>query len=312
MIKLKDIAEKVGVTVATVSYALNNDPRLPDSTKQKIILTAQEMGYQGKSGRSVSKDTVKQVVLCINSFSGGIFKVIVEAMKETFALHNCQLLIYTGTEISKLKWMDGMIILNSRIPSAEIEKLVSKNIPIVLMDRELNLHGTVNVTLDNFNGCFQTTQSAIDKGAKTFAFIGGPKESYESHYRYDGFCKALEANGLSDKNAIVLQTDFTYQGGISTLRFMLERGIIPDAIVCANDETAMGIIDGLKKGNVTKDVIVTGFDGVINYTSPTRFVTAKADHKHWATTSSYTMIQLFDRNPAKSIKLPVQIVEHNM
>ncbi len=312
MIKLKDIAEKVGVTIATVSYALNNDPRLPDSTKEKIILTAKEMGYTGKSGRAVSKDTTRQVVLCINSFSGAIFKVIIEAMKETFALHNCQLLIYTGTEVSKLKWMDGMVILNSRVPPSEIEKLTAKNIPVVLMDRELNLHGTVDITLDNFNGCLQTTQSAIDEGAKTFAFIGGPKESYESRYRYDGFCKALEENGLSDKNSIVLQTDFTYQGGISTSRFLLERGIIPDAIVCANDETAMGIIDGLKNGNVTKDVIVTGFDGVMDYNLPNRFVTAKADHKHWATTSSYTMIQLFDRIPVKSIKLPVQIIEHNM
>lgn len=312
MIKLKDIAEKVGVTIATVSYALNNDPRLPDSTKQKIILTAKEMGYQGKSGRSVSKDTVKQVVLCINSFSGSIFDVIIEAMKETFALHNCQLLIYLGTEVSKLKWMDGMVILNSKVPPSEIEKLTAKNIPVVLMDRELNLHGTVNITLDNFNGCLQATKCAIDKGAKTFAFIGGPKESYESRYRYNGFCKALEENELADKNSIVLQTDFTYQGGISTSRFLLERGIIPDAIVCANDETAMGIIDGLKNGNVSKDVIVTGFDGVMDYNLPNRFVTAKADHKHWATTSSYTMIQLFDRIPVKSIKLPVQIVEHNM
>ena len=67
MVKLIDIAKHLGLSVTTVSYSLNNDPRIPAATKQRVLDAADKLGYTGKSGRSRGGDYLKQVVLCLNS-----------------------------------------------------------------------------------------------------------------------------------------------------------------------------------------------------------------------------------------------------
>lgn len=313
MVKLIDIARQLGLSVTTVSYSLNNDPRIPAATKQRVLDAAEKLGYRGRSGKPRGSGYLKQVVLCLNSLRGGVYTEIVEAMKDTLVLNNCDLMVYIGADVTRIKWMDGLFVLNSKVSNADIMKITSRNIPVILMDRETELDGAVSVTLDNFNGCKEATQCAVDAGAKTFAFIGGPKESFESGYRFNGFKSALAENGLNDKNTLVLQTDFTYDGGLNACRFVLEHTSLPDAVVCANDETAMGIIAGLKAGNVKKDIIVTGFDGVMEYDAPNRFVTAKADLAHWAASSSYSMLQLFEHITSTAAKkIPVKTVRYNI
>lgn len=311
MVRLKDIANYLNLSVTTVSYSLNNDSRIPESTRLKVINAAAELGYKGKSGQSHSSDKyMRQVVLCLNGVKGEIFTEIIDSMQKTLNLHNCELLLYSGRNISKLKWLDGVVVLNSRITNAELETITARRIPVVLMDREEHVNNAVHVILDNFNGCRETTLNAINAGAKTFAFIGGPRESYESQKRYEGFCAALAESKL-DSIELVLQTDFTFEGGLNACRFLLERDNLPDAIICGNDETAMGIIEGLKQGKALKHVIITGFDGTTP-SEPIRYVTAKADHKHWGTTAAYSMIQLFEHAPSvQDIKLPVSLIEYN-
>lgn len=311
MVKLSDIAKFLGVSITTVSYSLNNDPRIPAATKQRVIDAANQLGYTGKSGKSANKDYLKQIVLCLNTLKGDVYSDIIAAMKATLNLNNCELMVYVGSEITRIKWMDGLFVLNSRVKNEDIEQIASRRIPAVLMDREVDIDGTMCVTLDNFKGCNAVTQRAIEQGARSFVFIGGPKESYESQYRYNGFCKALSDNGLMRRDILTLQTDFTYVGGLNACRFVLERESAPDAIVCANDETAMGIVAGLKAGNVTKDVIVTGFDGLVDSSHMQyRFITAKADHKYWATTSSYSMLQMFEHGVQHDMKIPVQVIDN--
>ncbi|MEG2158725.1 MAG: LacI family DNA-binding transcriptional regulator, partial [Clostridia bacterium] len=70
MITIKDIATAANVATSTVSYALNNDPRIPEETKHKIMKIAKDLGYQGKSGKKIGQGYSRQVVLCLNSING--------------------------------------------------------------------------------------------------------------------------------------------------------------------------------------------------------------------------------------------------
>lgn len=311
MVKLTDIAQHLGLSVTTVSYSLNNDQRIPPETRQKVIDAARELGYVGKSGRSNSGDYLKQIVLCVNSISGGVYDEIVAEMKSTLKLNNCELMIYVGSNIARLKWLDGLFVLNSRVSNDDIKKIANKRIPVVLMDRETRIDNVSNITTNNFDGCYRTTQYAIEAGAKTFAFIGGPKDSFESHYRYDGFCKALSDYKLSSGNVMVLHTDFSYDGGLKACRFILQQSALPDAIICANDETAMGILKGLKTAFVQKNIIVSGFDGVIQKDDNYRFITAKVDRKYWAATAVYAMNKKFENGTDQYIQIPIQSVDFN-
>ncbi len=311
MITLKDVAQKANVAVSTVSYALNNDPRIPDETKQRILAAAQELGYMGKSGRKHNHVYQRQMVLCLHSISGIIYPEIVSTLKSVLNVSNCELVVYVGENISNLKWMDGLFVLNSGVPTSEIRTLTSRRIPVVMMDRDDDVDGAVNVTLDNFKGGYDVTTAIINRGAKTFAFVGGPNNSSESHDRYDGFCQALIDNHLQSNKTVVLQSDFTYEGGISVSRFLLEKSVLPNAIICANDETAMGIHNELIRKNLEGNVLLAGFDGL---EPPIRFpyVTAKAERKHWGAIAAYSMMQLYDHSsmPEQKVKIPVEVVEY--
>lgn len=311
MVTLKDVAREAGVAVSTVSYALNNDPRIPEATKQRILEATERLGYEGKSGRKLNQGYLRQAVLCLDTISGNIFSEIANTLKSVLNVSNCELLIYVGSNVSKLKWLDGLFVLNSNVDTNEIVAITHRRIPVVMMDRDFSIDGATNVTLDNFGGSYNVTKKLIERGAKTFAFIGGPNRSFESRDRYEGFNKALSDASLQSKETITLQSDFTYEGGRNVSRYLLEMPVLPNAIVCANDETAMGIYDGLKSKGLEDKVMLAGFDGAAPK-SDFRYVTAKAEHKHWGAIAAYSMLQMFDhvKTPEQKIKIPVQAVEY--
>lgn len=310
MITLKEIAEKANVAVSTVSYALNNDPRIPEETKHRVLQVAQELGYSGKSGRKRNQGYLRQAVLCLNSMSGEVYTEIVNSLKSVLNVSNCELMVYVGSNISRIKWMDGLFVLNSNVETSEIEEVTRRRIPVVMMDRDVIVDGATNVTLENFKGCYGVTTELIRRGARTFAFIGGTNRSFEGKARYEGFCQALTDARLQSKSTIVLQSDYTYEGGVNVSRYLLELPRLPDAIVCANDETAMGIYEGLRSKNLQDDVMLAGFDGIAPKT-PFRYVTAKAERKHWGAIAAYTMLQMCDHvKTEQKIKIPVEVVEY--
>ncbi|MDD4291615.1 MAG: LacI family DNA-binding transcriptional regulator [Clostridia bacterium] len=309
MVTLKDIAKAAGVAVSTVSYSLNNDIRIPDETRRKVISIAEQMGYTGKSGRRKESGYFRQIVLCLNSIGGEIYPQIVSALKKVLNFGNCELLIYIGKDVSRLKWVDGLIILNSEVEDKEVERVAQRRIPIVFMDRDVEISDTASITLDNYKGLYKITEMLLDKGAKNFAFVNGPQGSYESQDRFSGFSDVLTDRHIAKKNIISLQSDFTYDGGVNASRYLLGLTSLPDAIVCANDEMAWGVIDGLHIGTETAhSVTVTGFDGIM--TSGKKYITASADRTHWGSIVGYTMLQWLERIPPeqKHIKVPVEVV----
>lgn len=310
MVTIKEIAEKVGVATSTVSYALNNDPRIPDDTKHKIFTTAQEMGYHGKSGHKSGSGYLKQLVLCVNSISGEIYTELNKAIRNVLNVSNCELMLYVGTNISKIKWMDGLFMLNSQVPNQAIVEVTNRRIPVVLMDRDVTMNGAVSVTLDNKQGGYLVTKAVIEKGARSFAFVKGPTSSYENAARYEGFLQALSESMLSRRKVVEIQGDFTRDSGLNVSRYLIGLDNLPDAIICANDEMAFGVLDGLSQAGLADKVWVTGFDG-LKYPDGSRYITAKADRSHWGTTASYTMLQMLQRTRVDThVTIPVELIEH--
>lgn len=312
MVTIKEVAKKANVAASTVSYALNGDPRIPEETRHRIIEIAQKLNYVGKSGRKSSVDYLRQVVLCLNSIKGEVYTEIVHSMKKVLDVNNCELLIYLGTDVSKLKLTDGLLVLNSQIETDDIKEVLNRKIPVVVMDRKIPIPDAVYVTLNNFQGVYGTTCAAIKKGAKSFAFVGGPASSFESKERYEGFVQALKESFLQRKDTPVLQSDFTYEGGMNASRYLLNLPSIPDAIICANDEMAMGVIDGIASQNekLLQTHIITGFDGFL----PQRempYITAKVERAHWGSVAAYSIIRCFDKlKSEKDVCLSTELIEH--
>jgi len=294
MVTIKDIAKVSGVAPSTVSYSLNNDSRIPEETRQKVLAAAQQLGYKGRSGRKPVASEKKQIVLCINSFSGTIYEELTLAIREVLKSSGCEFLIYLDKNVTDLKNVDGILMLNSRISNDSIRELVKRKVPVVVMDRNENIDGAVSVTLDNLGGCYEVTKRAIALGAKSFCFVSGPNVSYESKDRFAGFKAALEEAGID--NFIQLPGDFTVESGKRAATFMLS-GQVPDAVICANDEMAEGVY-AVISASEQKVPLICGFDGTYKELNHD-FITAKASRSDWGHNAVYVLLNLL--NGASSV-----------
>lgn len=309
MATLKDISLKTGFSTSTVCYALNNDHRIPEETRNKILKCAKAMHYKQKT-KGIKSTYQKQIVLCLNSINGIIYTEIFDAIHRVLHLSKCKLVIYVGSAITDLQWLDGLIILNSNVKDEDIREVISRKIPVILMDRDTRIDGASNITLDNYNGVKEIVNKTIEKGAKSFAFIAGPYRSLENEYRFKGYSDALMEHGLSLKNQYFYQGDFTYQSGFNIGLALNSYEKLPNAIICANDEMAQGLMASLKQQKINLgNTIITGFDG-IQTEFGNGFITCKYNRMHWGSVVAYKLLELFENKVTDRVKILVDIVEY--
>lgn len=302
---IKDIAKEAGVAASTVSYALNNDPRIPDETREKILSVAKSLGYSGKSGKKpASKSGTRRIILCLNTINGIIYSELVKAITEVLQPAGFEFFIYLGTNISGIRATDGVMILNSRIPNESVYELIRKKTPVVVMDRAENIEGSVSVTLDNEGGAYAVTKRAIEMNAESFCFICGPSTSFESNYRFNGFKKALSQHGITEFSQ--LPGDFTFESGRHAATYLINHKL-PDAIICANDEMAAGVESVFRAADIPLPVLC-GFDGIDNGLNQD-FITAKASRPEWGHNAAYALLNIINGTPVSDSVITTQLVQ---
>lgn len=309
MATLKDISKRTKFSISTISYALNDDYRIPIETKKIIIKAAEELGYKTKKHVNNNSNT-RFVVLALSTMDGYIYSTLYNSIKGILKLTNTSLLVSLSTNLNQFTWADGFIILNPNINDNDIRNIASKKIPVIVMDRQIQIDGVSSVCIDNYNSMRVLTKRVISKGIKSFIFIGGPENSNESNLRFKGFQSILEEN-----NIVFNETNF-YRGSFtrSSSRLLCEAGKIyfkhPKCIVCANDEMAFGVVDYFNKYNFDySNILLTGFDGV-NEINLLNFITCKVDHAHWGSVAGYIMNQMLTKIQTEHININTELLEY--
>lgn len=310
MATLKDIAKKTGFSISTISYALNDDYRIPSETKKIITKAADELGYKIKKSLTTNNSANKFIVLALSTMDGYIFSTLYNAIKVILKLTNSTLLVSLSTNLSQFVWADGFIILNPNITDSEIRSLVSRKIPLVVMDRELQIDGVSSVCVDNYNSMRVLTRKVLNRGAKSFIFIAGPENSIESNLRFQGFKSILDENKIIFNDSNFFRASFTRSSARLVCEAAKLSNKLPDCIVCANDEMAMGVIDYFIKYDIDySKILITGFDGV-NEINILNFITCKVDHSHWGSVAAYVMNQMLNKIQNEHFNITTEIIEH--
>lgn len=172
--------------------------------------------------------------------------------------------------LPELKYYDGAVIFGNAIDyPSEVEKLVARckkaNIPVVC--HGVDIDGTYKVLSDNYIGMKELTEHLIQKhNVKKINFISGAAENMDAQIRLRAVSDAMEANGLSFSECDdVFYTNWEVNRSYNHAASLSQNNKLPDAILCANDELAMGACLALRDNNVKvpEDVIVTGFDNIL-------------------------------------------------
>jgi len=292
-----EVARHAGVSTATVSRVLAGHERVLPVTRDKVLSAVAELGYvPSGAARDLAARRTGVLGLCFPDLGSSDlgssdldqdegdaaywYDEVIRGMERAARRSGYAVLIAashhrddSGLVLSIAGRCDGLVVLARTAPQAMIEHVATR-IPVVLLatgeapatdggaaaggrpDRAID-----NLAVANETGAYQVTSHLADvHGYRDVGFIAGPPDSPDSARRLDGFRRATA--GLD--RPVVHHGDFTTAGGRRAAERIIATGRVPRAVVCANDQTAIGVMAALQQAglSVPGDVAVTGFDGI--------------------------------------------------
>lgn len=267
-VTIKDIANKVGVSYSTVSRVLNGVGAGYSANREKILQTAEAMGYTpNQAAVSLRKS---------RSYMIGLYFSTISKMSSPYVLHDVLTGVYsvTGSKYNVVvkgidmhepgtlnpSYFDGVLVLSQRDQDmAFMEEVLEKEIPMVTICRAVNIDAP-NVTTDEALAMERAMDYLIANGHRNIAVIEGNPELDSNRLRHRGWRSSALHHGLDPDRIPVMSGNYRYASGYAAARQLLTYE--PTAILCFNDEMAFGARTAIyEKGlTVPGDVSLIGFD----------------------------------------------------
>lgn len=277
---LKDIAQKAGVSLMSVSRALNGAAGVGEKTRQKVLKIADEMGYvHNKLASNLNKGKTQTIGVVVPEIEHTIFPSMLKGIDQVLTAEGYAMILAcsegnAGKEYQAVSSLlehrvDGLIIApcSSTKSMTSIKKITNTKTPYVFMDRLIPNVDADAVVTDDFTGAYDATSHLIKQGFKNIAHISGTPESWTSKERQCGYREALADNGIEVNEEYIIQNSTnSIEEGEFAMNCLLDLPIAPDAVFCINDPVAIGAFKALQKQglNIPKDVALVGFSATLH------------------------------------------------
>lgn len=318
---IKDVAKEAGVSISTASIALSGKGPVSSKTRQQVLEAAKKLNYLPNAvARSLVTRRTRSIGLILADITDPYFHEVTKGVESVLSAHGYSLTL-TNTDRSyekerrsietfRSQQVEGIILAGSTMTSdAHLDDLMEENIPVVAVgQREVN---TPLVTVDNFQAGAMLARHLIEHGYRRFAFIQGPKGLKSADERFEGFERELAASGFAIKPECVVAGNFTLEGGYDAALKLLEIET-PDAIVAANDQTAIGALKAVKRFGlrIPQDVAVAGVGDIptARFTDPP-LTTVKLPLRTMGEEAARLLLRLIDGEsiPSDRISLPIEL-----
>ena len=326
MVRLKDIAERAGVSVMTVSKALRDEHDVSDSTKARLKVLAQQMGYVPDStAQGLRNGTTRLFGLVIPSLANPIFARLVLAIQErAYELGYDLLLSYTlhnpereETCIRRFlsRRVDGLFISPVYRLEAEArvyQELLARKIPTVLLGHSAPFcSNIVNIATDDLLAGFTLTQHLLQLGHKRIAFLTGPPATPWSRDRFEGYRRALRQEGMDVDEKLVFQSGRTIEDGAKAATQMINERSDATAIQAVNDLVAIGCAEVLLNQSVRipEDISLVGFgNSIVSEHFRVPLTTVNQPKHRLGAAAVEAMLQLLRGHRPEPKRLPAELV----
>lgn len=264
-ITIKDIAEKLNISVSTVSRALKDNHEISAQTRKTVQELAKQLGYK-PNPIAVALKTHKShsIGVIVPQIVSTFFATVVKTIEEVADCHGYNVLVISSNEsfqkeqksveVLMANRADGIILaLSHETKDYEHIKMIQESgTPIVLFDRTTNELNVSRVVTDGVTAAFQAVQHLVSEGCKRIALLCGPENVTIGGNRMEGYEKAMEANHLPAKTKLIWHcSDFTVEAGKETTRQLLSRQERPDAIFGITDDLESGLLRLSRKKDST-------------------------------------------------------------
>lgn len=316
-ITIKDLAERLNISVSTVSRALKDNPEISRQTRKTVQDLAKELGYK-PNPIAVALKTRKSNTICVvvpqivNTFFANVVKkieevadrygynVLMASSNESFEKEKKNIDIFLANRC------DGIILSISKATTSyeHIKQIQDMGVPLVLFDRTAKELNVSKVVADDADAAFKIVQHLICGGAQKIALLTGPEQLSIGKNRMKGYLRAMTLNKLDiNPDYIVRCEDFSVKAAKESTLRLLGMKHIPDAIFGINDDMAIGAIEAIKeKGlGIPQDIAVFGFSNSkrSRYMSPSVSTIDQFPEKIGETAAELLFEQILDSRHAQ-------------
>jgi LacI family transcriptional regulator len=323
---IKDIARKVGVSVSTVSYALNDGPKpVAADLKARIMDAATELEYRpNRLARKMARrrTDIIGIVHTIHDFDFLRNSVIVEVLVgiSNEARRNGQdVLFYThpphlqtaNSHIYSDGQTDGLIFIFPDEMDATLREVRSQGIPTVVIEGEAP-DGTIAIESDNRTGVKLAVQHLVELGHRDIAHVHGSLRLADAQIRLQTFQEAMREHGCRVRPEWLVDGDYTRDAGYRATQRILANRVKPTAIFAANDHSATGVMQAVRDAGlrIPTDISVIGYDDTPDaIQSQPQLTTIRQPLSEMGQAATQALIQLLAGGyvPARS-SFPVELI----
>lgn len=277
---IRDVAKRLSLSITTVSRALDGYEDVAVSTRKLVIKTAQKMGYvPNRAARQLRRqrtDTLGYILPAASTgFADPFFSEFIAGLSDEAVAHKFDLLVSASPSDSRAekilykRWVqgakiDGIVINRVRLSDWRVKYLAKQNTPHVALERSLAQPNFIGVEVDSYGGFIRLVEYLVKKGHRRISYLGGIPEFKIDYDRQRGYLDGLKASGIKSDKVLITHGDLTSEGGYQAANHLLELPSPPTAIVCVNDQTAIGVMHAAHEHGLTvgRDIAIAGFDGL--------------------------------------------------
>jgi len=272
---IRDVASRAGVSIATVSRAVNHIPTVDPELARKVWKAIEEVGYlPNTQARALVSGRSHMLGLIVSEITNPFFPELVQEFENLAVAQGYEVLIgstnYEPARTESLihrmlqRNVDGVAVMTFGIEEELVQKLVEREFPLVFIDAGPQLPNIRVIKVDYGEGIREGVQHLAALGHRNIAFITGPLRLRSAVARRDAFFKSMGELGLTVPGEHVVEGDHTMEGGMTAMEKLTALPELPTAVMCSNDLTAIGVLHTLYRTThtVPQDISVVGFDDI--------------------------------------------------
>ncbi len=269
---IEDVAQRAGVSTATVSRALRDQPNVAPATRERVRTAARELEYVADPHAARLAGQRSATIGVVLPLLGWYHSRVFTGAQSLFTDHDLDSLPYVlpnaevrdrfADELPFRKRVDGLILVDLPLPESAIDRIVDSGPPVVGVGVASGRFPTMSV--DNEGAACTATGHLLSLGHRRVALIGGdPERGYTvPRARRDGYRRALREAGVGPDPELECAADFTFAGGAHAMQELLTRRPAPTAVFVMSDEMAIGAMQVARDAglDIPGDFSVVGFD----------------------------------------------------
>lgn len=326
IITIKEVAERAGVAISTVSRVINNLNRVSPETRRRVQKAADELGFIKNSiAASIKTGFTRMIVVIVPDIVNDFYTSVIQGVEEIAAERGYFTLVFSNNDLPDKEYnffegeygriIDGAIMIPAQDDLVFIKSIKK---PIVLVDRYITDCEIDSVVINNYDGIYVLTKELINYGHKDIAIIIGPETFNIGKERLRGFLSAMKDSNIPVNEEYIIHSSWYQEEAYKKTNALLAMKRPPTAIVASNNLICVGAIRAISDSGLVigKDISLVGFDDTLlaEYFKPGITVVRRATAE-MGRISAKLLLSLLEGNKtsdsAEKIVLDVELIRRN-